>query len=102
VNITSEQFDKAFSEFQQFGPRRRIPVEERWREVLPDVTPDEFAALQAQCKEIEAFALTLAEQVRDKKVSDEIAQRQLIQKYPFLSPERLDHTWSQAMYFSFK
>jgi hypothetical protein len=102
MNITPEQFDKAFAEFQQFGPRRRIPVEERWREILPDVDPNEFTGLQAQCKEIEAFALTLAEQVRDKKLSDEIARKQLAQKYPFLKQGLLDHTWSQAMYFSFK
>ena len=37
-----------------------------------------------------------------KKVSDENAQKQLAHKYPFLNQGRLDHTWSQAMYFSFK
>jgi hypothetical protein len=58
--------------------------------------------LRARCTEIEAFALTLAEQVRDKRLSDEIAREQLAQKYPFLKQGLLDHTWSQAMYFSFK
>lgn len=28
VNVTPEQFDRAFTEFQLFGPRRRIPIEE--------------------------------------------------------------------------
>jgi hypothetical protein len=102
MNLRPEEFNKAFAEFQRFGPRRRIPVEERWREILPDVDPDEFAGLQARCKEIEAFALTLAEQVRDKKLSEEIARKQLAQKYPFLEQGLLDPTWSQAMYFSFK
>ena len=102
MNITPEQFAKALAEFQQFGPRRRIPVEERWREILPDVDPSEFAGLQAQCKEIEAFALALAEQVRDKKLSEKIARKQLAQTYPLLKQAVLDHTWSQAMYYSFK
>lgn len=102
MNITPEQFDKAFAEFQQFGPRRRIPIEERWREILPEVAPTELSGLKAECKEIEAFALSLAEQVRDKKTSDSAAKQQLAQKYPFLKQERLDHTWSQAMYYSFK
>jgi hypothetical protein len=102
MNITPEQFDKAFAEFQQFGPRRRIPIEERWSEVLPEIDSCEFATMQAQCKEIEAFAVSLAEQVRDKKMSDDAARMQLAQKYPFLKSARLDHTWSQAMYFSFK
>lgn len=102
MNVTPEQFDKAFAEFQQFGPRRRIPVEERWREMLPEVTLTEFSKLQAECKKIEASALLLAEQVRDKKMADAEAKRQLAQKYPFLTQARLDHTWSQAMYYSFK
>lgn len=102
MNITPEQFDKAFAEFQQFGPRRRIPIEERWHEILPEVAPSEFAALKAECKEIEAFALSLAEQVRDKTMADAEAKKQLAQKYPSLKQGRLDHTWSQAMYYSFK
>jgi hypothetical protein len=102
MNITPEQFDKAFAEFQQFGPRRRIPIEERWREILPEVAPAEFSELKTKCKEIEAFALSLAEQVRDKKMADASAKEQLAQKYPVLKQARLDHTWSQAMYYSFK
>ena len=54
MNFTKEQFEKAFAEFQAFGPRRRVPIEERWREVLPDIDPSEFASLQAQCQEIES------------------------------------------------
>jgi len=100
--VTAEQFNKAFAEFQLFGPRRRISIQERWRDVLPDADSREFDALEAQCKEIEAFALTLAEQVRDKATSDEAARRQLSQRYPILNTERLEHTWSQAVYFSLK
>jgi hypothetical protein len=100
MSVNSEQIEKAFSEFQQFGPRRRIPVEKRWRELLPDVDPHEFPELQARCREIEAFAVRLAEQVRDKQIPAEVAQKQLSEKYPFLT--RLGHTWSQAMYFAIK
>lgn len=102
MNVTPEQFEKAFAEFQQFGPRRRIPIEERWPEILPEVAPTEFLELLAECKGIEAFALSLAEKVRDKKMADAEAKKQLAQKYPFLNQGRLDHTWSQAMYYSFK
>lgn len=102
MNITPEQFDKAFAEFQQFGPRRRIPIRERWLEILPEVAPAKFSELQAKCEEIEAFALSLAERVRDKTMTDAEAKKQLAQKYSFLKQKRLDHTWSQAMYYSFK
>ena len=102
MNFTKEQFEKAFAEFQAFGPRRRVPIEERWREVLPDIDPSEFASLQAQCQEIESYALGLAEQVREKQITSETGMQQLGQKHPFLTPERLGHTWSQAVYFSLK
>lgn len=67
---------------EQFGPRRRIPIEERWREILPEIAPSELSELKAECKAIEAFALSLAEQVRDKKMADGIAKERLSQKYP--------------------
>ena len=102
MSVTDEQFDKAFAELQEFGPRRGIPVEQRWRECLRDVGPEEFASLKARCIEIENFALGLAEQVRDKQIADEAARRQLAQTYPFLTCERLARTWNQAMYFSMK
>ena len=102
MNVSLQQFEKAFSEFQMFGPRRRIPIEQRWQEVLPEIDFSKFITLKEQCKEIEVFALSLAEQVRDKQIQDSNAQQQLAQKYPFLTKDRLDHTWNQAVYFSFK
>ncbi|HEV2319935.1 MAG TPA: hypothetical protein VGV18_09305 [Verrucomicrobiae bacterium] len=102
MKTTPEQFNRALKEFQQFGPRRRIRIEDRWREILPDVSPDEFPNLKTQCATIEAFALNLAEQVRDKKLSDIMAKEQLARRFSILDRERLNHTWSQAMYFSIK
>jgi hypothetical protein len=102
MNITPKQFNRALEEFQQFGPRRRIRVEDRWREILPDISPDDFPNLKQQCGEIESFAFGLAEQVRDKKLSDVIAKQQLAQRFTILDQGRLDHTWSQAMYFALK
>jgi len=102
MNITPEQFDMAFAEFQQFGPRRRIRIEERWQAILPTIAPAEFPVLKAKCNDIEAAALSLAEKVRDNKLPDAAAKYQLAQKYPMLNQARLNHTWSQAMYFSTK
>lgn len=102
MSVTAQQLDKAFEEFQQFGPRRRIPVEERWREILPDVSPTEYPGLLAQCKDIETVALSLAEQVRNSKLDDLAARQMLTQRFPSLTQARQDHTWSQAMYFAFR
>ena len=102
MSFTDDQFDRAFAEFQEFGPRRRIRVEDRWRDGLRDVPTEEFAALRMRCEEIERFAVGLAEQVRDGKSVENEARRQLAQTYPFLTPERLARTWNQARYFAIK
>jgi hypothetical protein len=102
MEITNDQFDRAFAEFQEFGPRRRIRVEDRWGEVLFDVDWRDFPALRARCEEIESFALGLADQVRDEEMTDDAARQQLAETYPFLTRERLARTWSQAIYFSMK
>ena len=102
MSVTPAQFKRAFTEFQLFGPRRRIPIRKRWIEVLPDVDPKEFEVLEAKCKEIEAFALKLAEKVRDKAISNTIARHQFFEKYSILNQELIEKTWSQAILFSFK
>src|SRR5262245_48583928 len=102
MDITDDQFDRAFAEFQEFGPRRAIRVEERWREILFDVEWRDFPALRARCEEIESVAVGLAEQVRDSQMTEDMARLQLAQTYPFLTPDRLARTWSQAMYFAMK
>jgi hypothetical protein len=102
MSFTDEQFNRAFAEFQEFGPRRRIPVEERWRDDLRDIDPGDFEALKARCQQIESFAVGLAERVRDGQMKDDAARHQLSETYPSLTRERLARTWSQAMYFSMK
>jgi len=102
LNFSKEQLEKALAEFQAFGPPRRVPVEERWRSVLPEVDPGEFGNLKEACAAVEAFALELAERASDGRITDAHARQQLQEKYPLLTEERLNRTWSQAMYFSRK
>ena len=100
--FSNDQFNRAFAEFQEFGPQRRIPVEQRWRDNLQDINPAEFETLRTRCAEIETFAFGLVKQVESGKLKEDAARRQLAQTYPFLTAERVAHTWSQAVYFSSK
>jgi hypothetical protein len=102
MSVSDQQFEKALAEFQQFGPRRRIPVEERWRETMPEISAEEFPILRARCDAIESDALSLALQVRGGRLSDALARDQFAQLHPSLSEERLGRTWSQAMYFAMR
>jgi len=100
MDIEPEVFNKVLAEFQSFGPRRRIPIRERWKELLPKLGVLELDALEKQCKIIEVFALELAEQVRNNSISESSAQKQIKNSFSMLDQERLEQTWNQAMYFT--
>jgi len=102
MTLTDKQFNAALEMFQEFGPRRRIPVQERWAEAFPDATAEDFGAWQVACREIEDYAYGVAEQVRDERLDEHTAVRQISERFPRLSRERVEHTFSQAMYFSIK
>ena len=102
MTMDARKFNQALAEFQAFGPRRRIPIEDRWRELLPDIEPAAFDELEERCRNIEAFALGLAEQASNQKLSQEVARKQIEEKFPYLTPDSVSHTWSQAMYYSMK
>jgi hypothetical protein len=100
--LSDADFDRAFDEWQEFGPRRGIPVEERWRKLLPHASPDALADAQQRCKEIEAAAWKLAEQALAGTISEQEGQRRLAAQYPYLTRNRVSRTWVQAMYFASK
>lgn len=100
--VNAEKYERALTEFIQFGPRRGLPVEDRWREVLPEVAPSEFPALKAWCGGVEAVALDLAGEARRERISGEGAVDALARRYPTLSRSLLGRVWNQAMYFSMR
>jgi hypothetical protein len=100
--FTDAEFERALAEWQEFGRRRRIPVEQRWPELFPHASADDFAEARRRCQAIESFAVNLADQVRNKAIDDTEAFSTLSRRYPSLTAERLSRTWSQAMYFASK
>jgi hypothetical protein len=97
---TDAQLNRALAVFQQFGPERATPVEERWSRELPDLPLAAYPALLARCEEIEAAAADLAGRVREGTLGQDAGKAELGRQFPFLDTERLAHTWSQALYFS--
>jgi hypothetical protein len=102
MSFTDTDFDRAFAEWQEFGPQRRIPVEQRWPVLFPHASSDDFEDARRRCQEIESFAYDLADQVLAHKLNDKEAFRRFSSQYPTLTAERLNRTWSQAMYFASK
>lgn len=100
--LSDADFDRAFGEWQEFGPQRMVPIEERWRKLLPHAASADFAAAQARCKEIEDAAWKLAEQALAGAISEREGQRRLARQYPYLTKSRVSRTWTQAMYFASK
>lgn len=102
IGLENEEFARAFAEFQQFGPRRRDPIEQRLREILPELPPDRIAKLLAFCKEIESFAVDVAGQVVYGDLTENAASKQISDRFPFLTAAQLRRTLSQALYFAAK
>src|SRR5438552_2488297 len=93
-------FNRILEIFQQFGPERVVPIEDRWRELFPTATDGQMVEWKAHCERIEAGALELAEQVLDRQLGEVAARDQLGELFPELNEERLGHTFSQAIYFA--
>lgn len=100
MELTDEQFNRALEIFQQFGPLRRISVQERWREAFPDAGPEDMREWETSFGEVESFAYGVAEQVRDHGLEEDLARRQIAEQFPRLSRDRVAHTYNQARYFA--
>lgn len=83
MKITPDQFNRAFAEFQVFGPRRRISIEKRWREIFPDADFEELFNLKSQFERIEEFALKLAEQVKENLIANSVAKKNSLRSIRF-------------------
>jgi hypothetical protein len=102
VNLTNDEFNRVLEIFQEFGTRRRIPVHQRWAEAFPKATEADLREWETFCRQIEEFALGVAEQVRDGALVKDAAIQQISERFSRLNHDRLGHTYSQALYFSMK
>ena len=100
MNLTATLLNDILAMFQQFGPTRAIPVEDRWKQAYPDASGEELQQWRIFCEELEKYALTLAHQVQNHKLDEKSAVLDLKQKYPDLSNRRLGDTFHQALYFA--
>ena len=50
--VSPEQFDRAYAEYSEFAAGNRLPIEERWPSVIPDVDRSKYGVLGVQCHDI--------------------------------------------------
>jgi hypothetical protein len=98
--LTNEQFNRALEIYQEFGPRRRIPIHQRWQEAFPQAAPDEMKDWERAFRDIEKFAHSVAEQVRDHGLDERAAAEQISEQFPRLTPDRVATTYNQARYIA--
>jgi hypothetical protein len=98
--VTPEQFDRAMEEYGRFGPEAASPIEQRWPAVIPEVDHSRYAALKAQCDEVRWTTAGWAEGVRCGRIAenDEILQKMMTKRFPFLTPRRRSEVWSYAWF----
>lgn len=102
MKLNEQQLDQALEIFQDFGPRRAIPLHGRWAKVFPEATEADMKEWQVYCREIENFAFLLAEQVYDKRIDQSAVKVKVSERFPQLTPARVGQTVSQAMYFAMR
>jgi hypothetical protein len=95
-------FNRALSIFQDFGPERAIPVEQRWAREFPEIPGSAHAELKKRCEAIEKAAHELAMQVLYRMLTEEAARAELARRFPTLDADRLSRTWGQALVFASK
>jgi hypothetical protein len=97
-----DTFNKALRVFQEFGPQRRIPRDERLRAEFPSFQESDIHELIEQFRKVEDDALTIAEHVKDGVISQPAGLERLKALHPILSQELAASSFSQAMYFTHK
>ena len=102
TNIKSKLFNQAFEVFQEFGPNRLIPRDQRLEEKFPDLSDDEINDMIQLYYEIENYAFDLAFKVNFEEFNYDDAKHQLAEKYPILDETRVSGTFYQALIFSCK
>jgi len=95
------QFNEILGIFQEFGPRRKIPILQRWSEAFPNATPADFGEWRLKCEEIVAFAYEVAREF-GPDLQNDIAGEKIQTRFPHLNRDRISATWNQARYFAWK
>lgn len=98
--VTPEQFDRAFEEYRQLGPRMTIPIEKRWPAAIPDVDWSKYPALKEKCDEIRWTVVRWDYLVQTGRLPEDgdVVGRMIAIRYPYLTPR---HRISIRTYASF-
>ena len=100
--VSPALFDQAFEIWQEFGPERRRPVEQRWEEHLPNLARQDYAEVAERCRAVEAGAFDFATAMLNGELTEADAVARFRASFPDLTAERVSRTWSQSCYFASK
>jgi hypothetical protein len=100
--VVDVDFNLVLAEFQEFGPQRSVPIEERWRRRFPGASDEEVQAWAARCREVERCAWSIADRVLAGELSEAKGRKELARAFPDLDKDRVGRTFVQAMYFASK
>ena len=102
MSIDASLFNQAMRVFQEFGPKRQVPRDERLKQEFPQLTEADIRDLVRQFRRIEADAYAVAERVRDGRLAEQKGPAKVKAAHPLLSEEMAAITFTQAMYFVHK
>lgn len=100
MKLPDTTLDKAYTIFEEWGPKRRIDRVERLKEEFPSLTPQEINSLLQEMKEVSATVWRIAEMGGEPKIGKNKIVIMLQEKHPFLKSKGLTHAFSLVNYYA--
>lgn len=98
--MTDELLDQAFAIYEEFGPNRSSPRQERLQKEFPQLAPEEIEAVLAQMQAVANTVWDLAERGGETQLGNATVSRMLRAQHPFLHARGLSHAIFLVNYYA--
>jgi len=95
-----EQKNQAYLIYAEWGPKLRIPREQRLGSCFPHISRDTRAAWIAEFKRIDSEVWKVAEEGGAKSCTLEVFKVRMTQIFPFMNQDALSKAWFLASYYA--
>ena len=98
--MTDELLDQAFAIYEEFGPDRSIPRQERLHDAFPHLAPEQVEFVIAQMQAVANTVWDLAERGGETQLGKATVSQTLRAQHPFLHARGLSHAVFLVNYYA--
>jgi hypothetical protein len=97
--VNPDQLNIGMEILLEWGPRLGSPFQPRLLERLPELSTLKADAIERDCLEAQRFVNEQAARVYREELERSQAEKMILEKFVWMSPENLNHAFSQGMYY---